>query len=67
MSAYETTAERQLADKDKRIDELEAALRWYIAHVEDCEGTDFLSAYHAESPENGPHVDVVRAFRKRQY
>lgn len=54
------------ADKDRRIAELEAALRWYVKHVENAEGTDFLSETNAFEADE-PHRSVVRSFREHQY
>jgi hypothetical protein len=44
-----------------RIAELEAALRWYVKHVEDCEGTDFLSM---PLPEDEVMCAFVSQFRE---
>ena len=55
---------REAADE---IERLRAALRWYIKHVEYCEGTDFLSASYPTGPEDEPHASIVRAFRTVQY
>ena len=58
---------KELTEKhEKRIAELEASLRWYIKHVEECEGTDFLSDNHSYEVDE-PHRRIVRAFRERQY
>lgn len=54
------------AEKDRRIAQLEAAIRWYIAHVERCEGTDFLSDVYADESDE-PHRSVIRLFRVEQY
>ena len=49
-----------------RIEALEEALRWYVKHVQGCEGTDFLSDSHC-GDDDEPHLSVARAFRETQY
>jgi hypothetical protein len=54
------------SDLHSRVEQLEAALRWYIAHVQDCEGTDFLSGSHCVASDE-PHLTLARTFRAKQY
>lgn len=50
-------ARAEALEEAARAAELRAAISWYVPHVADSEGTDFLSF------EDNPHAKLLRKFR----